>query len=467
MSKRYYSIKNRLFASLLVITVSLVNSGCDRLLDAALPNDAIAADKVFTSDNTALSAISGIYSNMILGADPYYLTNGGVSVIAGLCSDEMYDFTQAFTDYANNQIVYSNYGPVYYHWSNTYNTMYAINAAITRLEASSLVSAAVKKQLMGEAYFLRAYCYFYLVNLYGNVPLILNNDYAANAQKARDTVSVVYDQIVSDLQKAESLLSTAYPSAEQVRANKYVASALLARVYLYNKQWASAEAKATEVLQGPYTLVQDVTKVFLKANTEAIWQLKPVSTSFTNAWEGRWFTPTSTPKYVLNDGLLNTFEANDKRRSAWISTFTYQGNVYAYPSKYKTYTNGSASTEYSTTLRLSEQYLIRAEARAELSNLSGAIQDVDSIRSRAGLELIANTNAGIGKDALLEAIAHERRVELFAEYGHRWFDLIRTSKADEVLGALKATWEPHAKLWPIPQREIAVNTNLKQNDGYK
>lgn len=467
MSKTYHNIKGWLLSSLILTTVTLVNSGCDKLLDAAPPNDAIPVSEIFTNDNTALSAVSGIYANMILGADPFYLTNGGITVTGGLCSDEFYDFSQTFNDYAINQIAYSNYGPVYYHWANTYSSIYAINSAIIGLEGSSLVSAALKQQLLGEAYFLRAYCYFYLTNIYGKVPLILNNDYAANAEKGRDSVSVVYSQVISDLQKAESLLTATYPGAEQVRANKYVASALLARVYLYNKQWALAETKASEVLQGPYTLVPDVTKVFLKANTEAIWQLKSVATSFLNAWDARWFIPGSTPAYVINSGLLNAFETNDKRKAAWIGNITYQGQVYSYPYKYKINTNGGTAAEYNTVFRLSEQYLIRAEARAQQNELNGAIQDVDSIRNRAGLELIANTNAGITQNALLDAIAHERRVELFAEYGHRWFDLIRTGKADEVLGALKPTWKSTAKLWPVPQRERAVNTNLSQNDGYE
>src|SRR5690606_34695087 len=120
--------------------------------------------------------------------------------------------------------------------------------------------------------------------------------------------------------------------------------------------------------------------------------------------------------------------------------------------------------EYSVVMRLAEQYLIRAEARAQQGNLAGpngAESDLDMVRNRAGLDDVV----GMGKNALLDAIMRERRVELFTEFGHRWLDLIRTGRADSVL-ATKPDWDAQDKLWPIPQRELDTNPNLTQNDGY-
>ncbi|SFE40842.1 RagB/SusD domain-containing protein [Chitinophaga sp. CF118] len=464
MIKRYSIIY------LTILSFFFLNTGCNKLLDASLPNDAIAGDEVFTNDNTALSAVSGIYSNMIIGSDPFYLANGvGLSAMGGLCADEMYDFAQTYADYTTNRIVFTSNNAVYYMWKSAYTYIYSANAAIIGMEApSSKVTAATKQQLLGEVYFIRAFCYFYLVNLYGDVPLLTSTDYTTNATQPRTAAATVYNQIIADLQKAESLLTAAYPSGEKVRPNKNVASALLARVYLYNKQWAAAEAKATEVMQGAYNLEPAVNNVFLKGSAETIWQLKPANTTGVNTWEGRLFTPTTAPTFVLRDSLLNNFEAGDKRKAAWIGAFTYQSAVYNYPAKYKSYQANVASTEYSIVFRLAEQYLLRAEARAEQSNLTGAIQDVDSIRNRAGLPLLSVTNPGINQTDLLAAIARENRLEFFAEYGHRWFDLKRTDKADEVLSALKpATWKSYAQLWPVPQQEINANTNLKQNIGYQ
>jgi hypothetical protein len=117
-------------------------------------------------------------------------------------------------------------------------------------------------------------------------------------------------------------------------------------------------------------------------------------------------------------------------------------------------------------LRLAEQYLIRAEARAAMNNLTGAKADLDVIRVRAGLpRTTANT-----KEAILNAIAHERRIELFTEWGHRWFDLKRTGAIDSVMKNIaieKASiWNTNFKLFPIPQTEILLNSRLIQNNGY-
>ena len=114
-------------------------------------------------------------------------------------------------------------------------------------------------------------------------------------------------------------------------------------------------------------------------------------------------------------------------------------------------------------LRLAEQYLIRAEARAQQNNISGSQSDLNLIRNRAGL---VNTAAN-DKTALLTAIEHERQVELFTEWGHRWLDLKRTNRADAVLGPIKApNWQPTDMLYPIPQTQIANDPNVHQNPGY-
>ena len=140
----------------------------------------------------------------------------------------------------------------------------------------------------------------------------------------------------------------------------------------------------------------------------------------------------------------------------------FAGSTLYYPFKYKVM-SGTNLTEYYITLRLAEQFLIRAEARAQQGNISGAKTDVNVIRTRAGLP---NTTAN-DKGGLLNAIEQERRIELFAEWGHRWFDLKRTGRATTVLGSLKpATWQPTDELWPIPQSQINLNPSLTQNNGY-
>jgi hypothetical protein len=115
--------------------------------------------------------------------------------------------------------------------------------------------------------------------------------------------------------------------------------------------------------------------------------------------------------------------------------------------------------------RLAEQHLIRAEARAKLGNLNGtnsAESDINILRDRAGL----GPTTAQTKDELLAAVGQERRVELFAEWGHRWFDLKRTGKADEVLDVVKPGWQRDDALYPIPYTERQLNPNLTQNKSY-
>ena len=200
-------------------------------------------------------------------------------------------------------------------------------------------------------------------------------------------------------------------------------------------------------------------------SSEAIWQIQQTNDPSINTNEGNTFILTAAPYYVsLSNYLLNAFEANDNRQSHWVGSYTDGVTTWFFPYKYKVQaSSGPVVTEYSMVFRLAEQYLIRAEARAEQNtNISGALSDLNVIRSRAGLASI-NTN---DKDSLLTLIQHERQVELFSEWGHRWFDLIRTGKADAVLGSEKPNWKSTAKLFPIPLVEIQENPKITQNPGY-
>jgi hypothetical protein len=168
----------------------------------------------------------------------------------------------------------------------------------------------------------------------------------------------------------------------------------------------------------------------------------------------------------ISQSLFNTFEAGDTRFTNWlrVSTTTTPAASWYFPAKYK---SNIAGTEYNILLRFSEQYLIRAEARANLNtNLSGAKDDLNAIRNRSGLP---NTTANSQID-ILTAVAKERRVELFTEMGHRFYDLKRTGAIDAVMtiaAPLKGgTWNSQKQIWPIPTSDIIANPNLTQAPGY-
>jgi hypothetical protein len=150
----------------------------------------------------------------------------------------------------------------------------------------------------------------------------------------------------------------------------------------------------------------------------------------------------------------------------WIKDTTIEGEKYFFPYKYRSATLNSQVTEYFMVLRLAEQYLIRAEARAQLNDIGGAQTDLNTIRTRAGLPGTNATNIA----SLLAAIMQERRIELFSELGHRWYDLKRTNSLNSVMAIatpLKGgTWEITDELYPLPLLEIERNINLTQNFGY-
>jgi hypothetical protein len=212
-------------------------------------------------------------------------------------------------------------------------------------------------------------------------------------------------------------------------------------------------------------------EAFLKSSNEAIWQLQPVNAGW-NTEDARLFIiprtgPNSSNTVYLSNHLLNSFEAGDNRRQSWVGSETVNGATYHYPYKYKLSEEFFPVEEYLVVLRLAEQYLIRAEARARQGDLPRAAADLNMIRERAGLPLITpGTQA-----ALLTAILHERQVELFTEWGHRWMDLKRTNTIDAVMSRVtpekaENAWNPTQKLYPIPLDDIRRNPNLTQNPGY-
>ncbi len=246
---------------------------------------------------------------------------------------------------------------------------------------------------------------------------------------------------------------------------------MLAKVDLYTGNWTDAETQATSVIgtTSLFGLQTDLTRVFTPSNTEAIWQFYNDPSGYTS-YASTVLPSTSlrVPTCILSPSLLGAFEPGDTRKTAWTATIVYNGTTYTYPAKYKSVTTG-ANAEYFTVLRLAEMYLIRAEARANRDNISGAVADVNILRARARAidTALPDYPSTISKDDCLSAIIHERQIELNSENGNRWFDLKRTGRINTVLGAVKPTlWTPNAALYPIPQASVLANSNLKQNPGY-
>lgn len=448
------------------LTAIILFTGCTKFVQVKIPENQLVTGSVFSSDGSALSAINGIYSQMALSTGFASGGSSSVTQLAGLTSDEFINYLPGdYPEFEGNAITPTNSVNTSALWGEAYQYIYSCNAILEGVNSSNTLSTNVKNELSGEAKFLRAFCYFYLTNLYGDVPLYTTSNFEKNAISPKTTSILIYDQIVADLKDAKNLLNTDYSftNGERVKPIKWAAIALLARVYLYEQKWDSAIDLSTQVIDNSqlYTMPSDLDSVFLKNSSETIWQLLPVQPGF-NTQEGASFILTAVPTTIsLTDFLISAFEIGDRRKSDWIGSYTDGTTTWFFAYKYKVQASSDLS-EYSMVLRLAEQYLIRAESRARQNDLAGSESDLNSIRNRAGLP---NTLAS-DQSSLLLAIEHERQVELFSEWGHRWFDLIRTNRADPVLGAEKAGWKSFAQRYPIPLSELQNNNQITQNPGY-
>ena len=488
------------------IVATLVLASCKKLVSVAEPINTITTTEVFSTEAQANSAIVGIYTEMINGSsgatgassDPGGSTfsAGLTTMLAGLSSDDLIynQGSGAYELYNTNHLLYNDVS-VNGIWAPPYSYIYGANSIIGGIAAStaSSLSDSVRREITAEAKFVRAFSYFYLTNLFGDVPLVLTVDFNQTAGMARTPQAQVYQQIIQDLKDAQAALPGDYSVGlgERIRPNQWAATALLARAYLYTGDYTDAATQAGAVIgnTAEYSLVSSLNGVFLKNSTEAIWQLQQNTSDpgiGTATPEGVLLLPnplnTGFAEYSLSPQLLGAFETGDQRRLDWVDSTNDAdpgiyagvgtGGMYYYPYKYKTgsynYSVGGTATEYYMVLRLAEQYLIRAEAEANgaAGGTSAAIADLNVIRGRAALPALSPS---LTQAQVITAVAHERQTELFAEWGHRWLDLKRTGQADAVLSVipLKQPWlGAYQLLYPIPYTETVDDPNLVQNPGY-
>lgn len=464
-------MKSFITSFILLIIIAAGLPACEKLIEIDPPVNEMTSETVFKSDATAKATLSGLYS-LLSQSNTHAFS---ITALTALGSDEL-DYmgtAPTYDDVRTNSMLAtsSNASGIF---TDLYASVYRANSIIIGLQQYSGVTDSVKRQIVGEAKFLRAYLYFYLVNFFGDVPLILETDVTKTAMMPRTGKAAVYSQIIDDLTGARDSLPANYSASSnnRINANKYAAKALLARVYLYTGNNAAAESNATDVINATslFSLIPSAnigTGIFVKNSPEAILQfMPPVNPTYGYTTEGSNFVTTTAAAYSLRTSFVNSFASGDLRRSKWINQVTFNSVINYQPYKYRMPGQNAATAagvfEYHTILRLAEQYLIRAEARAKQENITGALADMNVIRNRAGLASSTTTD----KNALLLEIENERKFELFCELGHRWFDLQRTNRADAILAPIKANWQSTDILYPIPQTARDANVNLSQNDGY-
>ncbi|HEX2534265.1 MAG TPA: RagB/SusD family nutrient uptake outer membrane protein [Chitinophagaceae bacterium] len=490
------TITIKYLAFLLLASASL--SSCKKFLEEN-PRSSVTVANYYQTEGDAISAVNSIYAylNSTSTGSTAGVYHSTFWVTAGLASDELlnnqlaapqFDQLATFTHTPQNSALEEI-------WAMHYKTITIANIAISRIPGISM-NAALKSRLIGEAKFLRGLMYFNLVRMFGEIPLVTGED--APLAPATAAPEAVYDQVIADLSDAAAVLPLSYTAGNgRGRATQGAANAILAKVYLTLEDWTNAAATAKKVIDSnQYALWEDFAQVFKlsnRAGKEAIF-----SVGFGDAggaiifWEAGQFQVRLLPPQLSEEGvvnaqgwqiptqdLYNAYEAEDRRRAVTFVTEVNGPNgtttIRPYIQKYwdrVAEPKGNESSNDFPVIRYADVLLMYAEANNELGNADIAHQYINMVRKRARFNGTTHVNAvpdyvGLSKEEMRAAILEERRLEFAAE-GQRWFDLARTGQLEEQVPAAKPGVTPTAKhyLFPIPQREVDLNPNLEQNDGY-
>ncbi|WP_223609532.1 RagB/SusD family nutrient uptake outer membrane protein [Chryseobacterium sp. OSA05B] len=443
-----------------------VLAGCENLLEVDTPSDQLDTGQVFESVKTANAALAGLYANLW---DNSPLSGGtqGSGVLLGSYTDDLVCYyasgesSGALDLYKNLQIASNS--AVYMYWSSAYKEVYMANAIMEGAENSKSLPQSEKSRIKGEALLIRSLLFFYLQQVFGDIPMPLTTDYKVNQSLSKTSAAEVVLRLESDFKESSDLLSDQYRSAERIFPNRKVAQLMLAKIYMLQGKWNEAEDVLKTIASSPsYTFEQDITKVFQKSGTHILWQLKPKNNNDpTSEVQTYYFSDSAPGLYALNNDLVSAFSPGDKRRQNWIMPVTVNQNTWYRADKYK---NRAANpTEYSVVFRVEEVYLSLAEALARQNKLSEALPYINYTRLRAGLSALTGMNS---QQAVLDEIVSENRREFFCEMGHRFMDLKRFGSL-ATLPPVKPNWKEYHRVWPVPQKELLLNSNLKpQNNGY-
>ncbi|MEZ4898764.1 MAG: RagB/SusD family nutrient uptake outer membrane protein [Saprospiraceae bacterium] len=463
---------NKKLRVITVVAVFLISACGKDFLDLN-PHQSIALDQAIQTIDDYQAAVYGTYS-ALQSADYYgrYFV-----LVPDVMSDDVKQNAQAnrardFSDYQATALD----GIATGMWEIMYD---AINRANLVINAEVELAAAVqdqKDEFIGEAHTLRALAHFDLVRMFAQhygytednshpgVAIVTSFD--QNARPERSSVSEVYQQIVDDLMAAIPLLKVDPGSASRFSAEG--AKALLARVMLYMGNYQLAGQMASEVINsGKYSLVptdQYVASWNQGLSSESIFEVvfRADDDNGSDAL-GRMYLPEGYGDYLPAADLLDLIPEGDVRKGLFKTDATI-GGVYG-NLRVNKYPNAQNQNN-TPVLRLSEMYLIRAEARAILGDEAGAREDVTTIRQRGLPSASAVTASG---QALLDEIAKEKRIEMMFE-GQRLWELMRHKenlvRSDCTNLVCEVDYPDNRFVAPIPQAELDANENMAQNPGY-
>lgn len=359
------------------------------------------------------------------------------------------------------------------NWTGLYTVISRANYAIKYIpEVFEDENNALRNQLIGQARALRAIAYFYLVRVWGDVPLTLDPFESADQDLFQFVTDreVILDQVVDDLLFASEFCAPGYGGErDRVLMTRGGADGILTQVYMWRKQYEQAIIAAERVMDNPlYALVSisNWNNMFSTGlSSESIFEVG-YNEIQTNGMRNL-FAQGNDAQYFPSQRFINAFEDGDLRRTKiWDVTQVTPRKIWKFFGEGFNDESADPSANNIILVRLADIMLLKAEAHARLNQDGDALPLLNSIRNRAGLGSLTETTATQEYGDVVSAIMHERRIELCFE-GHRWFDLVRTDKALEVMGPINDLSLPGNILWPIHEDALNRNPNLDQNEFYR
>ncbi|WP_419700736.1 RagB/SusD family nutrient uptake outer membrane protein [Mucilaginibacter sp. NFX135] len=509
--------RNQILPAVIVLLLIAGLAACKKNFLSTSPQGLVTQDAISKDPTAAQQLVDGVYNVMWLGGFGPDIHGLQYIVLTNIASDDG-DKGSTPSDYGDAAQVDALNVPasnanINNIWQGYYQGISRANQALSQLQNAQF-DAATKNRLIGEVRFLRGYFYFNMVRFFGGVPLLDKVPAASDANnpqyQTRATAQQIYNFIISDLQFADDNLPTK-DKTQVGRATKGAAQGLLAKVFLYQKNYQRAYALADSVITGKsgayslYPTYEDIWREKGENSSESLFEVQTGTSnacntaiqiysdsqgprSSQNAAQGAW--PTGDLGFGFNNpsqSLVNEYEAGDKRKAGTIifinptnPTILWDGfkvpsqqsvensryNYKAYHSRTgleKSCGNNDFLPKNLRVLRLADVMLIHAEAAFQTGNIGAATTDLTQIRARAGLTAPSVVN--------LQTIWHERRVELAMEHD-RFFDLVRQDavqpgRAASAFAADGKTWAAKDALFPIPQPQIDLSGGkLSQNPGY-
>lgn len=490
-------MKKDIIKGLLILAGALFISSCQKDFLEKYPPDKLSPGSFYQTKEDAIASINSAYDPL-----QQYGMYGRDAIRWGAKTEELYRAGD-FYNYAlyNPTTTESNKGYI-----SAYQGILFANTNLARIPEMD-IDESLKTRIVGEAYFLRAFYYYFLVRWYGGVPMVLEvPDSKTDFEIPRETAETVYQQVISDFTEAINNLpeKNALPGADLGRATKGAARTMLADLYLYlaafNNLNAADYTKVKELCldvmnSGQYSLETNYADIFditHENGKESIFEVQ-FAKGYTS--EGTQFVEqvTSWNSTTVVDAFYNTWNASDLRRAASVilpgETVGDYTNKSAFKHQKKQITGavnaagpggglGFDAPKNFIVQRYANVLLMYAEAMNELSTTppSDAVGYVNQLRNRAGLSDLDASITG-NKLAFREAIRTERKYELAYE-GFRWFDLVRYEKMGLGGGLTDIIRNPSSPyynssmvlpknfLFPIPQSELDSNPKLDQNPDY-